>query len=53
MEDKKPSQLGINAVWSGPYKATNLAKGNARNHMQVSKSECPYTAGPISSIAQK
>ncbi len=51
MADKK--QLGIQAVWGGPYKATDLAKGNARNKMQVSKAECPYTAGPISSLAQK
>jgi len=52
-----PKQLGINAVWDGPYKSplSDLAKGNSRsgeNCMQVSKSPLPYTAGPISSRAQ-
>jgi len=51
MADKK--QLGIQAVWGGPYKATDLVKGNARNSMQVSKADCPYNAGPITSRAQK
>ena len=48
----KKGQVGADATWGGPHKATNLAKGNARKNMQVSKYPCDYKAGPISSIAK-
>ena len=51
---KKTPQLGISAVWDGPYKCpeASLAKGNARNNMKVSQADVPYKAGAISTLAK-
>ena len=54
MDKKKSSQLGISAIWDGPYESpqSSLKPGNSRNHMEVLKSPTPYKAGPISSLAK-
>ena len=51
---KQPGQLGQNTIWDGPLSEVGrpLAKGNSRNHMEVSKYPCSYKSGPISSIAK-
>ena len=55
MMKKNPSQLGANAVWDGPYKSpeSSLLQGNSRSHMKVSQAKVPYTAGPVTSRAQR
>mgnify|MGYP003154348681 CR=1 FL=1 len=55
MAIKKPSQLGINTIWDGPYKSptSSLVPGNSRDGgIQVSKYPSPSYSGPISSKAQ-
>ena len=51
---KNPNQLGATTIWDGPLSEVGrpLAKGNSRNHMEVSKYPCSYKPGPISSIAK-
>jgi hypothetical protein len=51
---KNPNQLGATTIWDGPLSEVGrpLAKGNSRNHMEVSKYPCSYTDGPISSKAK-
>tara|TARA_R110000744_G_scaffold172150_1_gene290674 strand:+ start:543 stop:707 length:165 start_codon:yes stop_codon:yes gene_type:complete len=54
MANKKPSQLGVSAIWDGPYKSpeSSLAKGNSRNNMKVSQADVPYKAGAITQLAK-
>ena len=52
---KNPGQVGADAVWGGPHKASNLKKGNPRygmDPMQVSKDMSMYKAGPITQRAK-
>jgi len=52
---KNPGQVGADAVWGGPHKASNLKKGNPRygmDPMQVSKDMPMYKAGPITQRAK-
>tara|TARA_R110001592_G_scaffold1728_3_gene10282 strand:- start:170 stop:376 length:207 start_codon:yes stop_codon:yes gene_type:complete len=52
---KNPNQLGANTVWDGPLSEVGrpLAKGNARNNMQVLKAPTPYSPGPITTKTYK
>jgi len=52
---KNPGQVGAQAVWGGPHKASNLKKGNPKygmDPMQVSKDMPLYKAGPITRKVQ-
>ena len=51
---KNPNQLGATAVWDGPLSEAGriTAPGNSRNHMEVSKYPCSYSAEQISSKAK-
>ncbi len=52
---KNPGQVGADAIWGGPHKASNLKKGNPRygmDPMQVSKDMPMYKAGPITQRAK-
>tara|TARA_R110002124_G_scaffold153377_4_gene320409 strand:- start:108 stop:275 length:168 start_codon:yes stop_codon:yes gene_type:complete len=55
MAVKNPNQLGASTIWDGPLSEEGriVKKGNARNNMQVLKAPCPYTPGPISSVAKR
>jgi len=52
---KNPKDVGAQAVWGGPHKASNLKKGNPKygmDPMQVSKDMPLYKAGPITRKVQ-
>jgi len=51
----KNPQVGAQATWDGPHKASNLKKGNPKygmDPMQVSKDMPLYKAGPITRKVQ-
>jgi hypothetical protein len=57
MDKKRSSQLGISAIWDGPYESpqSSLKPGSSRQGstcMKVAQAGVPYKEGPISSLAK-